>query len=718
MKRLYLDTETCGLHGVPVLLQYAVEDGPVILYDIWHEPIQDTLRLLEWMAEHTVVGFHLSFDWFHICKLYTLLSRCPREWRPIDHIDQLAGQELAARDGLCLKPASALDLMLHARKGPCQELMRRNPIRIKRVRPSLAYKLADELDQSIEFDDILFAGRKDGTRWKVFPRDDGWRDVVLRFAPRAGLKYLADYLLDKPARPHFAEVGPDQPDQLGYAPFCNWADVIREHVEHWRTSTEAREYAREDIEDTRDLDRHFGSPEPGDDDSVLACMVGAIRWHGYRIDTVRINSLRGAAERRAVAAPINVNSTNQVREWITEGMDPTEQLLAHDLKLDATTGKRTLEAIAKWESEAGRRAQKVIDARLATKEVELYTKLLQAGRLHADLKVIGTKSTRMSGAGGLNVQGIKRSPEVRECFPLAWDGMVLCGGDFDSFELTIADAEYRDPELRKAITGGTKLHTQMGMLLSGWSQSEVESSKGTENDWYLKGKSGVFALTYFGNAWTLHSNLGVPLDRAESAVRGWDKKFPDVARARNEIVKQFTPIKQPGGAGTEVVWDEPAEYVESTLGFRRYFTIENKVCRALFNLATSPPGGWSEHNAIVERTEGREQTELGALRSALYGCAFGLQGSVQRAAGNHRIQSVGGQICKRVQRRIWDLQPAGPSPWIVAPLNVHDEIMCVTDPDHVDAVAEVVGDTVESYRELIPLIGITWKSGLSSWAGK
>lgn len=33
-------------------------------------------------------------------------------------------------------------------------------------------------------------------------------------------------------------------------------------------------------------------------------------------------------------------------------------------------------------------------------------------------------------------------------FPLAWDGYELCGGDFDSFEVTLADAVYNDQTLR------------------------------------------------------------------------------------------------------------------------------------------------------------------------------------------------------------------------------------------------------------------------------
>jgi hypothetical protein len=89
-----------------------------------------------------------------------------------------------------------------------------------------------------------------------------------------------------------------------------------------------------------------------------------------------------------------------------------------------------------------------------------------------------------------------------------------------------------------------------------------------------------------------------------------------------------------------------------------------------------------------------------------------------RAAANHEIQSPGGQITKHVQRMIWDLQPAGVHELVVAPMNVHDEIMCVTKPDHVVPVRETVRKGVEMYRPQVPLIGMTWFEGMPDWSGK
>ena len=89
-----------------------------------------------------------------------------------------------------------------------------------------------------------------------------------------------------------------------------------------------------------------------------------------------------------------------------------------------------------------------------------------------------------------------------------------------------------------------------------------------------------------------------------------------------------------------------------------------------------------------------------------------------RAAANHEIQSVGAEITKHLQRRIWDLQPAGVNDWRVAILNIHDELMCVTRPDVVSLVTPVVQEVVESYRPKVPLIGMDWGEGLRNWGEK
>jgi hypothetical protein len=413
---------------------------------------------------------------------------------------------------------------------------------------------------------------------------------------------------------------------------------------------------------------------------------------------------------------------------------------------------------------AAYRAAEILDIKIAAKEVELYNKLLISGRFHASFVVVGTKSSRMSGKGsGLNSQGIKSTKEVRRCFPLSWDGFVLCGGDFDSFEVTLADAVYNDPALRRDLikkikcpyclgtkkchkcdgTGEVKgkkckeckgscecqecddecmtrqkIHGLFAMsIFPGNTYPQIIASSGQENDMYLKGKSGVFAMIYGGTWETLVRNLGVKEENAKAAFENFDKAYPGVGVARERTFDAFCSMRQPGGVGSQVVWREPKDYVESFLGFKRFFTLENRICRALFELAQSPPPGWRNHPVKVWRRE-RVQTAGGAVASALYGAAFGLQQANMRAAANHEIQSPGGQITKRAQRAIWDLQPVGCHELFVAPMNVHDELMVVTKPEYVPLVTEKVREVVEFYRPQVPLIGMTWNEAQDNWADK
>ena len=64
------------------------------------------------------------------------------------------------------------------------------------------------------------------------------------------------------------------------------------------------------------------------------------------------------------------------------------------------------------------------------------------------------------------------------------------------------------------------------------------------------------------------------------------------------------------------------------------------------------------------------------------------------------------------------MQPHGVNDWRVAPMNVHDEVMCVTHPDYVEEVTEIVVEAVESYRAQVPLIGMEWAKKMDNWAEK
>ena len=778
MLKLYLDTETCGLHSIAVLIQYAINDGPIVLHDVWKKPVKDTLRLIEKFCECTVIAFNLSFDWYHICKLYTMWRLLPEDWIPEDHIEEIVMKEEEAMDGPCLKPVSCLDLLMYSRKQPYQSLMARKPIRIKRIPIQIVGDVRETLEEKVKFDDIYFAKRADKTapKWKILDIldksgrvDPCFQDIELKFRPSMGLKYITEFIVGLKPKHYFEDVEIDKkyhPYELGYAPFANavahapdwqafditgkylglaWPALVKEHINHWANSEPAREYARDDVEYLRKLEEFFQYPEPGDDDSILTCMVAAVRWHGFTLDHAQIDLLMQKALVKITESPINVNKPRVVREYLLEMLDDVEMIISF---IAESTKRANLEKVATWTidkeeqctkcqgkgclrcNNTGRltpgkhpvavRAQEILSIKFAHKEIDLYTKLKRAKKFHPTFDVSGTLSGRMSGSGsgGLNAQGIKHTKEVRKLFKLLWGDYLLCGGDFDSFEVTLGDVVYDDENLHASLLRGEKLHALLAMQFHpGVTYEEVLATDGKDPDFYMEGKRGVFGMFYGGDHTTWERKIGIPEHIAKQAEEWIFSRHPGILKSRNDVKKDFCSMTQPGGIGKRIFWVDPKEYVETLLGDKRYFTLENKTCKALFELASHAPPTWKTFKVKVMRRT-RLQTPQGAAASALFSAAFQLQAACMRAANNHLIQSLGARITKTVQRRIWDLQPAGVKDWIVCPMNYHDEVECVTHRDYAYPLAETVKDAVESYRELVPLIGMKWCLTMDNWADK
>lgn len=878
-----IDSETCGLFGPIVLFQWGEGfDGPINLHSPFKREIAETLDLLEWLTTKRILGFNLAFDWFKVQQAWTTLKllakRVGKHELPINHIDAYALCEPEARDGPCLKPLGAFDLMLHARKGPWQSLMNRDPIVVRRVPITIARLVADELEAKIKLPDIFFAKRKQKkidpfnpnprAKWRIkrIKTADGenpdFVNIELEFSPSSALKALATHelQLDPEKTLVFKDVEVSRkflPNEQSVAPYAlsigrpgkwngAWPDVVEIHSNHWEHNVLAREYATKDIVYPRALYDKWGRPPFDDNDSVLACLAGSTRWKGFSVNIPGIGKLKRAAQEKMKLAP---RAPSEVKEYIKEKLDPLEQVVLIDKHTGQMTTKRVvLEEIRKFKAcqacldnvdhaeckliqhPAAERANLVLGSRQGKKEEEIYEKLELAQRFHVSVNVIGARSSRQSGgqnsegkkirkSGSLNPQGIQKKKAVREQFPLAfteelmrqaseqmrgaysdyWDHLSdkyirehralnnrglhtdewaelgypilaekLVGGDFDKFEVCIADAYYLDPQLRIDLTGAeppcergeckytnfnketkqyepccsrctgkpaksgsVKIHAIIGSLAyTGRTYWEVRATDGKDSDilrqlfqdWpvehcvdlYTRAKSAFFALIYFGNEDTLASRLGIPKEDGLRVFNLIMERYPVMAAKRLEFYESFCPVRQPDGG--QVFWVEPDDYGESMNGFKRFVNLENQILKALYDLAEDIPPEWRDVKVKVMRRE-RLQTVAGAVRSALYGAAFGLQGANMRAMGNHKIQSTGAIETKELQCRIWKFQPIGIHPWMVRPMNVHDELPTAVHPDYEDRVAKVQAAFIEERRSLIPLLNMKWKA-LGTWGGK
>jgi len=76
-QRTFIDSETVGLNSMMVFWQFSIDYGPIYLHNIWKKPVWFTKRLFEMLMELDYIGFNLSFDHFHVAKIYTIWSCGP-----------------------------------------------------------------------------------------------------------------------------------------------------------------------------------------------------------------------------------------------------------------------------------------------------------------------------------------------------------------------------------------------------------------------------------------------------------------------------------------------------------------------------------------------------------------------------------------------------------------------------------------------------------------
>lgn len=740
----FVDTETVGFYGVPAIIQYAQDDGLVKVHDVWEVPAEQTMELIENIMAEGICGYNLSFDHFHLQKIYNMLELVKPDTIPIKNIRMMYEAEEAGRFGSCLRPYEAVDLMMNVRKSELQQSMGKKEWLIKKVHISLVPRVVAYLNNNTILESYLHV--KDDYIWhsevilnsKKEWVDREWRNIVGRAKSSGSLKAICSYVFNLPTTA-FPEVMPDsQPVELGYIPFAKrivgmeswptnkppvgmigeykgtWPAHIRSHVAHWKQSL-PRKYAIEDVMWTRKLYDYFDQPTTNID-SELACHVASCKWRGFDLDIPALEDLRDniidEIDPKVIAA-------SRARLYLMDAMDPFEvnRFMTQE-KVEGGTGQPALDQLKKWieicdtclendldgcpdcgPHEVARRAEYIEKSRKMNAKLRVLKKLLLAERLYPGYQVIGTKSSRMSGQGGLNPQGFDKDKQFRSCFSL---GPNLGGGDFEGFELTICDAVYDDPNWHEMLTTGKKVHAVFGAGLYDMSYEDVEADKVK----YGKSKSGLFALVYGGTAGAIEYKLEATNEQAKRAEKEFFNNFPMFLKRREEIYKYYRPLQD------DYSWNEPLQFIESFMGHRRYFLLEWKICRMLYRLAKDMPFEQKDELTCQRHDGGKVQTVSNALRSALYQTIKQIQKKASRAAINHEIQSPGADITKAAQKAIADLQPPGIHPWRVQTMNVHDEILATAhDPDIVDDIERVVYAKIDELREKVPLLQMEWKRG-------
>lgn len=746
MNKVFFDTESIGYHGPTVMIQYCINDGPANLHNIFESTVQSTLDLIESHLACEVYGFNLVHDWFHYTRTYNVLSELPKGSKP-DPLDYYYAEKTAL-DRYCLRPRAACDLLIVGKKTKFQATMNQKKIVIRKIPTVLSELLVTTLTERVEIPSIYFAKSTKGYNWRIVRLlrngqeatqeyleteiDPDFVNLHLTFAPSAALKDIMKFIGKEDVTKYEDLLPLPKVTEYSWYPAAgDWIDVVDRHLWAWKTDKRRIEYARMDPIYTRDLYYYLDNPEAGDSDSELALLVGGAHWRGFQVDTERCKRRKKRISAFFAKALININSPRQVKNWLLEVADPYEKQALLNTK--AETLKKIADEWGEDNPELARRCKYITRAKRAMMEITLMDRLMLAGRMHCVNKIIGTKSNRMSGgsenyikskSGSINPQGIPKGPGMRSLFPLANAllGEELDAGDFSGFEVSIADAVYGDPILHSELLSGKKMHALFGAEMYGLTYERImETEKYGINDslgLYQRAKRGFFASLYGAEAVKLSVAMWLTEEEAEAGLIRFFNKYVVIKQKRQRLKERFTSLVQREERG-KIEWQQPDDYIESFLGYKRHFTLENNIIKSVFELAQDMPPEFKLLGSKIRVTRrDRTQTANGAAMSALFAIAFGLQGSIFRAAANHEMQSPGGELTKLLQYEIWNCgQPIGIHKWYVMPLNVHDEIECPTAKEIAHIVQAKVNETVASFKKYVPLIKMKYGK-IKHWGEK
>lgn len=157
----------------------------------------------------------------------------------------------------------------------------------------------------------------------------------------------------------------------------------------------------------------------------------------------------------------------------------------------------------------------------------------KTGRVHADLHVIGTDTSRISSGGGpykVNVLNLPRDKETRACFT-SEKGNLWVSCDYTGQESAITASVSNDQKMINILESGGDMHSEVAKMC--WpdllGKLTVEEVKTKYKGHRQNAKAVEFAIFYGGDDNTLHVNSGFDKKDAKNIYDNFMKGFSGIA---------------------------------------------------------------------------------------------------------------------------------------------------------------------------------------------
>lgn len=693
---LFMDVETVGLNGPLKLIQWAFGSSQIQTLALpkgWESDETTVLAVRQLLANLynpaiTVVGFNVGFDLYHLYRV--------------------TGNLYGHKPFLC----QVVDLLNHAKlRGPfaAWAFSKKNgKVRVGKLPKSCVEVVVNAIRDEIT--PLVPGHAKINVSHHAVDNRPDLETISFNVSCSVGLKAHAKHWGLKVQ--NLKDIWPLPPKELEklhlpyyeegvYDEFERQADAVLRDKSHkfWK-------YATDDIVYTRTMYEQFGCPAPDHHDATVAT-VAFTRFFGVPLDRPELERTKADLERRI-----------QDAENLLAGTDlnsPKQRLalLRRFIPILASTNKKKLEALLDYPSTPDA-ARPVLSAMVNYGRIQqLYRQVLKAlesktGRLHIDLRVVGTSTGRMAGAGGFNIQGVSKDAgetSLRRCL------LTSMVGDFSAFEVTIAEAVWADKQLSADLAAGIDIHLLCTVLFHPKCPKGITYE--TADKRALKPlrdqiKSVVFGIMYGAEAHKVASILGISEGQAEQVLAAFFARYPGIKAFRELAKNNFL-------TGDTRTWkldsiSRMSDHAEDLTGYRRYWAFEKSVADRIWRLTDRrfkqlPVG------TIIRQVSKGPQTLANAVRSGLLGAALAIQKAVFRQAVNMPIQATGANLTKMLMAELWNK-------FHIPMINVHDEIVFIhCEWLDCEAVQAYIADWVNKHVSMIRFLAFDLKQ-TERWSDK
>jgi len=700
-RTLWLDTETVGLNGPLMRIQYAIDDGPIkfIDYPEW----AGCGELLKSLANQNVllVAYNASFDVYH---LYRWMHECA-------HTLPLDSEERPVKPFAC----RVLDLQIPCLlNGPFKNFAfskgkARSVARVRRIPRKAAEIVRSKVLASIqphvpnEFKIVTgeheVKGKPDQVTLSFSVEGRATLKAHARYygAPTISLPDvwpLMDRELEKPWLPYYDPAVYEDTKQKCLQILADPNSAFHTYCRldlHFLRLVAAELMTKLGLTDITQLVDHHS-------DCVHA--VAYTRYHGFKVDREVLERTRTYYENRVrqaeeALAGVDLKSSKQRLEKLRT-VDP----------LVGSSKRAVLEVLAKSDRPSAKIAGAMLDFGKYRQRLLQVEKVLECatGRAHPDLRVMGTATGRMSGTSGINWQGIAQAEKDEQGRLVGLRAAMIAEavGDWSQFEVILGAKVFEDQAMYEDLDKGIDAHCMNLVLMhprskkEGWTYEYVRAKVKAHDKEFVNLRKNIkpasFGLQYFCSAPKVAEVLGVSLEEGERALAGFYSRYSGFAAYRARVEKEVMTADTENWT-PESVSRMNAKVVDLT-GYEMSWEFEKVVADSLWRLGGDGlKTGLS--GTVVRTAEKGPQTIDNAIRSALLGSAIAIQAAVARQKGNARVQASGANIHKKLQAMVWN-------EFRIPTLGIHDEAVIPELIVSYEQVQKLVSKFTEEWAKVVP----------------